>query len=99
MVGSYSMKKFMSLTYLIKPVQQEMLFILYKYAQSHVHRQCWIISQHLPSRASQYFLGPCHGVSSASHIRFVVGSDTMKKFMDLTHLVKPVQQESIVHSL
>jgi hypothetical protein len=36
------------------------------------------------------FSGPYHGVSSMGHIRLVVGFDTMKKFMSLTHLIKPV---------
>jgi hypothetical protein len=32
----------------------------------------------------------CHEVSSVSLINLVVGSDTMKKFVGLTHLIKPV---------
>jgi hypothetical protein len=36
------------------------------------------------------FSGPCHGVSSVCHICPVIGFDTMKKFMDLTHLIKLV---------
>jgi hypothetical protein len=45
------------------------------------------------------FPGLCHMVSNAGPIRLVVGSDIMKKFVDLTHLIKPVQQERVVHSL
>jgi hypothetical protein len=33
------------------------------------------------------FSGPCHGVNSVGHICPVVGSDTMKKFVSLTHLL------------
>ena len=45
------------------------------------------------------FSGPCHGVSSVGHICPVVGSDIMKKFMGLTHLIKPVLQENDAYSL
>jgi hypothetical protein len=45
------------------------------------------------------FLGPCHRKSSVGHIRPVVCSDTMKKFMGLTYLIKSVLQERVAHSL
>jgi hypothetical protein len=44
----------------------------------------------LPHVQSGIFRGPCHGISSVGHIRSVVGFDTMKKFVSLTHLIKPV---------
>jgi hypothetical protein len=53
----------------------------------------------LPHVQASIFPGPCHGVSSVGYIRLVVGSDTMKKFVGLTHLIKPVLQERVVHSL
>jgi hypothetical protein len=51
----------------------------------------------LLSCAGQYFSCPCHGVSSVSHIRLVIGFNT--KFFDLTHLIKLIQQERVAHSL
>jgi hypothetical protein len=36
---------------------------------------------------------PCYEVSSVSLINLVVGFDTIKKFVGLTHLIKPVLQE------
>ena len=45
------------------------------------------------------FPDPCYGVSSVSHICPVIVYDTMKKFMNLTHLIKLVLQERDVHSL
>ena len=53
----------------------------------------------LPHVQAGIFLGPCHGVSIVGHICPVVGSDTMKKFVGLTHLIKQVLQERDVHSL
>jgi hypothetical protein len=37
-----------------------------------------------------FFSGLCHGVSSVGLIRLVVSSDTMKNFIGLTHLIKPI---------
>jgi hypothetical protein len=45
------------------------------------------------------FPGPYHWVNSVGHICPVVGSDTMNKFVGLTHLIKSVLQERVVHSL
>ena len=53
----------------------------------------------LPHVQVSIFIGLCHGVSSVGHIRPVVGSDTMKKFVGLTHFIKPVLQEKVAHSL
>jgi hypothetical protein len=53
----------------------------------------------LPHVQVGIFLGPCHVVSSVGHICPVIGSDTMKKFVGLTHLIKPILQERVVHSL
>jgi hypothetical protein len=53
-----------------------------------------LFSQHPLSRV---FPSPCHGVSSVGNIYPVVGFDTMKKFVGLTHLIKPVLQERIAH--
>jgi hypothetical protein len=53
----------------------------------------------LPHVQASIFPGPYHGVSSVGHIRPVVGFDTMKKFVGLTHLIKPILQERVVHSL
>jgi hypothetical protein len=36
------------------------------------------------------FPSPCHGVSSVGAIHLVIGSNTMKKFVGLTHLIKLV---------
>jgi hypothetical protein len=36
------------------------------------------------------FPGPCYRVSNMSHIRPMVGFDTMRKFVGLTHLIKLV---------
>ena len=53
----------------------------------------------LPHVQAGIFPGPYHGVSSVGHICPVVGSDTMKKFVNLTHLIKLVLQERVAHSL
>ena len=57
-----------------------------------------------PHLQAGIFPSPCHGVSSVGHICPVVGSDIVKKFVGLTHLIKPVLkksvlQERVVHSL
>jgi hypothetical protein len=44
----------------------------------------------LPHVQVSIFHGPCHEVSSVGPICHVVGSDTMKKFVVLTYLIKPV---------
>ena len=53
----------------------------------------------LPHVQAGIFFGPCHGVSSVGYICPMVGSDTMKKFVGLTHLIKPVLQERDAYSL
>ena len=53
----------------------------------------------LPHVQAGIFLSPCHGVSSVGHTCLVVGSDTMKTFVGLPHLIKPVLQKSDAHSL
>jgi hypothetical protein len=42
-----------------------------------------------------FFSSLCHGVSSVDHIHPVVGFDTMKKFVDLTHRIKPTQEKGL----
>jgi hypothetical protein len=53
----------------------------------------------LPHVQAGIFPDPCHGVSSVGYICPVVGSDTMKKFVDLTHLIKSILQKRVAHSL
>ena len=45
----------------------------------------------LPHVQVSIFSNPCHGISSVSSIHHVVGSDTIKKFVGLTHLIKLIQ--------
>jgi hypothetical protein len=44
----------------------------------------------LPHVQAGIFPSPCYKVSNVGHIRPMVGSDTMKKYVGLTHLIKPV---------
>jgi hypothetical protein len=44
------------------------------------------------------FSSPYHEISSVGHIHPAVGSDTIKKFVDLTHLIKPVNKKGLFTS-
>jgi hypothetical protein len=46
----------------------------------------------IPYVQASIFSGSCYEVSSANPIYHVEDSDTMKKFMSLTHLIKLVQK-------
>jgi hypothetical protein len=52
----------------------------------------------LPHVQVNIFSSPCHEISSVGHIHPVVGSDTIKKFVDLTHLIKSVNKKGLFTS-
>ena len=45
----------------------------------------------IPHVQASIFSGPYHGISSVGLIRLIIGSNTMKNFVDLTHLIKLAQ--------
>ena len=89
----------MGLTYLIKLVQQN------RVAHSFINMSKILSTGNVRLFPNTFahvqasiFFGHCHRVSSVCLIHFVLNFDTMKKFVGLTHLIKPIQQKRVVHS-
>jgi hypothetical protein len=95
----YSMKKFVDLTHLINWFYKRDLRILYKHAKILSTSNMRLFLNTIFSRVGRYFSWSCHEVSSTGLIHPMVGSNTIKKFVSLIHLIKQILQERIVHSL